>query len=135
MSTEVIIALIGIASTAASGFITFFLTKKKYDTEVDSQQIKNLGEAVNIYKQIMEESAKSQKDLMENTIASQNQKIEELQKENSALKQQVNQLQMQMINILGSICFDATCKSRKMDLSYLKMSESGIEILPKKAKS
>lgn len=135
MSTEVIIALMGVVSAIVSSVVTFFLTKKKYNTEVDSQQIKNLGEAVNIYKQIMEESAKSQKDLMESTIASQNHKIEELQKENSSLKQQVNQLQMQMINILGNICFDATCKSRKMDLSYLKMSESGIEILPKKSKS
>ena len=39
---------------------------------------------------------------MEETIGSQNKKIETLQKENDSLRNQVSQLQMQLINFFGS---------------------------------
>ena len=101
MASEVIIALIGVLSTV----ITFFLTKRKYNTEVDSQQIKNMSDSLDVYKKIMEEALASQKRLMEatitfqnQTIESQNKRIEELQKENVMLRKQVSELQMQMIN-------------------------------------
>ncbi len=102
MGSEVIIALIGVLSTV----ITFFLTKRKYNTEVDSQQIKNMSDSLDVYKKIMEEALASQKRLMEATITfqnqtidSQNKRIEDLQKENGLLRKQVNELQAQMISL------------------------------------
>ena len=77
----------------------------------------------------MEEALSSQKKTMESTIEAQDKKIDLLQKENDSLRAQVSQLQMQMLNILGSICLDSTCRLRKMNFtSDLRVSDDGIDL-------
>lgn len=131
MGTGIISALTGLFCTIVSGLATFFLTRRKYNSEVDSQQIKNMSDSFDTYKKMMESNIAAQKETMEVVILSQNQKIELLQKENDSLKLQVGQLQQQMINILGSICLDATCKLRKMNFqSDILFSDAGVQIGP-----
>lgn len=133
MGTGIFSALIGVFCTILSSAVTFFLTRKKYNTEVDSQKIKNMSESFDTYKKIMEGNLAVQKETMDMVILSQNQKIDMLQKENDSLKMQVSQLQMQMINILGSICLDSACKLRKMNFqSDVKINDYGINIRPSK---
>ena len=43
---DVILSIVG--SSTIAGIITFFLTKKKYNTEVDSQQIQNMKESFEV---------------------------------------------------------------------------------------
>ena len=120
MTLQTIITLL--ASLGISNIVTFLLTKKKYNGEVDAQQIKNMSDSFDLYKKMQQETYKSQ-----------NEKIDLLQKENNELRQQVTQLQMQMINILGSICLDASCKLRKMNFqSDIRFSDSGVSIGPTK---
>lgn len=127
MGTTIITALVTLFCSTVSGIVTFILTRKKYNTEVDSQQIQNMGSSFDIYKKMMEESLSSQKSTLEAVIEGQNQKIDSLQKENDSLKVQVSQLQMQMLNILGSICLDSTCRLRKMNFSSdLRFSDTGV---------
>lgn len=102
-------AFVGVICTALSSVITFFLTKRKYNTEVDSQQIENMSKSFDTYKKMMEETLDSQKKMMEakintqnNTIDSQNKKIDELQKENENLRRQVSELQLQFIKLFGN---------------------------------
>ena len=109
MGSEIITTLVGLFCTTVSSIVTFVLTKRKYNTEVDSQQLQNTRDAFENYKTIMEEALASQKKRLEETIASQdekitsqNEKIDYLQKENDSLRNQVNQLQMQIIKYLGS---------------------------------
>lgn len=108
MASEIIMAIVGVFCAALSSGVTFMMTKRKYNTEVDSQQIQNMSDAFEMYKKMMEENLASQRRLMSVTIESQNEviktqniKIEELQKENNALKKQVSELQMQLINFFG----------------------------------
>lgn len=101
MATEVITGLVGLFCTIISSVVTFFLTRRKYNTEVESQQIQNMNEAFTLYKKMMEDNLSYQKKVMEETIDSQNKKIESLQKENDALRKQVSQLQMQLISYFG----------------------------------
>lgn len=103
MMTEIVIALTGLFCTTVSSIITFLLTKKKYNTEVDSQQIDNMNKSFELYKKMMEEALESQERTMKATIDAQNTKINELQKENESLRQQINQLQMQLISLVGNI--------------------------------
>jgi len=42
MNTEIVIALIGIIATGFSSVLTYILTKRKYNAEVDKQVIENL---------------------------------------------------------------------------------------------
>jgi len=42
MITNIIISLVGLFTTITSSMVTFLLTKKKYNAEVDRQVIENL---------------------------------------------------------------------------------------------
>lgn len=120
MGTGLISTLVGLFCTIITSIVTFFLTRKKYNSEVESQQIQNLNDAFNLYKKTMEDSMASQNQGYEATIKALNAKVDILQEENSDLRKQVSQLQMEMINILGTICLDTTCKMRKVNISAKK---------------
>lgn len=103
MGAEIIIALVGLFCTTVSSWVTFIFTRRKYNTEVESQHIENQNASFELYKKTMEESMAAQKQRFEETILSLNEKIEYLQKENDSLKSQLSTLQMQMIKYLGSV--------------------------------
>ena len=129
MGTEIVTAIVTLFCSTASGVVTFILTKRKYSAEVDSQQIDNMGKSFDIYKKMMEESLEAQKNSMQSEINTLKTGYEMVKGENDSLKAQVAQLQMQMLNILGSLCLDSTCKLRKMNFtSDLKFSDSGLEL-------
>lgn len=58
MSTEIIITLIGIFSTFLSGWISWFFTRKKYNSEVDSNEIENLKKSLKFYEDIVKDNNK-----------------------------------------------------------------------------
>lgn len=101
MISEIIMALVGLVCGGLSSLITFIFTKRKYNAEVDSQQIQNMKESFEVYKQMMEESLEAQKSRFEGIIESQDKKITELQEENSQLRTQVDTLKNQLINFFG----------------------------------
>ena len=103
MASEIIMAIVGVICAAVSSWITFIQTRKKYNSEVESQQIENQNASFELYKKTMEEAMAAQKQRFEDTIVSLNEKIDYLQKENDSLKSQLNTLQMQMIKYLGTI--------------------------------
>lgn len=96
-------ALVGIATA----ILTFILTKKKNNVEVETKKIERDLKSFEYYKEVTDE-----------TIASQNQKIEQLQKENEALKAQINSLQAQVASLLGTVCYDNACDKRKNILPH-----------------
>lgn len=106
MTATIVTAAVGLICTLISSVVTFLLTKRKYDIEVDSNQIRNLSDSFDIYKKVMQE-----------TYESQNEKIERLQKENDDLKRQIQQLESQMIELLKVTNFKITAakpqKTRK----------------------
>lgn len=101
MASEIVITLVGLFCTTVSSIVTFILTRRKYNTEVDSQQIENMEKSFDAYKKMMEETLDAQKRLMETTVNGLNNKIETLEKENTFLRQQVDSLRAQMIQFLG----------------------------------
>ena len=101
MASEIVIALVGLFCTTVSSIVTFILTRRKYNTEVDSQQIDNMEKSFDAYKKMMEETLDAQKRLMETTVNGLNNKVDTLEKENAFLRQQVDSLRTQMIQFLG----------------------------------
>lgn len=89
MASEFVTALIGIFCTAASSIITFILTRRKYNTEVEAGQIENMKQSFDTYKTMMEE-----------TVQMQNKRIEALQRENESLRNQLSHLQTQVLNYM-----------------------------------
>ena len=92
MAQGIILALVGLFCTAASSILTFILTRRKYNSEVGSQEIKNIDSSFEVYKKVMNESLKAQ-----------DMKIAVLEKENDSLRQQVNELQTQVISLVSTI--------------------------------
>ena len=101
MASEIVTTLVGLFCTTVSSIVTFILTRRKYNTEVDSQQIENMEKSFDAYKKMMEETLDAQKRLMETTVNGLNNKIDTLEKENAFLRQQVDSLRTQMIQFLG----------------------------------
>lgn len=89
MASELVTALIGIFCTAASSIITFILTRRKYNTEVEAGQIENMKQSFNAYKTMMEE-----------TVKMQGKRIDALQRENESLRNQLSQLQSQVLTYM-----------------------------------
>lgn len=56
MSETIIIAIIGIVASAISSFITWLVTRRKYNSEVEGSDIKNLQETLEFYKKITVEN-------------------------------------------------------------------------------
>lgn len=98
MDTALLTALVGVATA----ILTFILTKKRYNVEVETKKVERDLKSFEYYKKVTEE-----------TIASQNKKIDNLQKENQELRDQVNHLQAQVASLLDSICYDTSCSKRK----------------------
>lgn len=109
MSSTIITTLIGLFCTLISSAVTFLLTKRKYDIEVDSQQIDNMNKSFDVYKKTMDETFT----MLNNRIAMQDETIKQLQEENNDLRKQVHNLQMQMAQMFNAMCYDATCNLRK----------------------
>lgn len=114
MTSTIITTLIGLFCTLVSSVVTFLLTKRKYNMEVDSQQIENMSKSFDIYKKTMNETLAMQN----NRIAMQEETIKQLQTENSDLRDQIHNLQMQMAQMFSAMCYDTTCTPRKVALPH-----------------
>lgn len=102
MNTDIIITgAIGLITSILSGWTSWFFARKKYNTEVDSNYIKNLQEALTTYDSI---------------ISHNKDEIEFLIKKNDSLEKEVSDLRKQMLDLALNICMDLTCKKRQRDL-------------------
>lgn len=120
MISTIITALIGLICTVASSTVTFLLTKRKYDIEVDTQQIENMSKSFDVYKKTMSETFEMQNQ----KISMQEETIKQLQEDNNDLRRQVHNLQIQMAQMFNAICYDTTCKLRKANIPMEIISET-----------
>lgn len=109
---ELIVGGIGLLTTITSGWVSWFFARKKYNTEVDSNYIKNLQEAVATY----------------DSITSHNKsEIEYLMRRNDELEKEVSELRKQMLDLAMNICMDFSCKARQRDLHNTKVNRKNHE--------
>lgn len=95
MTTEIVIAVIGVVSN----LVTYVLTKRKYNAEVDSSVIGNLKESLDFYKKLSDDNK---------------QRLDEILKRNDQLEDEVRDLRKQVLSLMGSICYNATCENRRL---------------------
>lgn len=111
---------IGVVTTIASGWTSWFFARKKYNSEVDSNLINNMKASLDFYEKLSTDNRE---------------RLEEVLKRNAELEQEVEELRKQMFNLMSSICIDLTCQLRKRDLNLFnehgdnsrqKMEEAGL---------
>lgn len=93
-----ITALIGIVTTFTSGFTAWFFARKKYNSEVDNNLIKNMQDSLEFYKKLSDDNKS---------------RLDEVLKRNDNLEEEVKELRQQVMGLMTSICTDLSCQIRK----------------------
>lgn len=97
-------SIAGIFTTAISGIISWFMAKKKYYSEVDSQTIKNMRESLEFYKTLSDDN----KDRLQEQID----RNDRLEAQVADLQKQINELKNQLITMMEQVCLQVTCNKR-----------------------
>ena len=119
MENEIIIATLGIVSTSASAFISWFFTRKKYNSEVDHNRIENMNDSLEFYTKLSDENKDRLDSLIERN-QSLEQTVNNLTIENQTLKAQIEELRRQVLALTLNICMDLTCANRIRENQNLK---------------
>ena len=106
----IITGVVGLITTIGSSWTTWFFTRKKYDSEVDSTNIQNMQETLEFYKKLSDYNKE---------------RLDEYLRRNEQLEEQVNKLKEQVFNLMNSICVDLTCQIRKRDLNLFQEEKYG----------
>lgn len=93
-----ITALIGIVTTFTSGFTAWFFARKKYNSEVDNNLIKNMQDSLEFYKKLSDDNMS---------------RLDEVLKRNENLEEEVKELRQQVMGLITSICTDLSCQIRR----------------------
>lgn len=101
---------IGIVTTIASGWTSWFFARRKYNSEVDSNLINNMKESLDFYKKLSIDNRE---------------RLEDVLGRNTELEREVRDLRKQMFNLMGSICTDLTCQLRTRNLNLFNEQKNG----------
>lgn len=95
-----ITAGVGFLTTIVSGWTSWFFARKKYNSEVDNNLIKNMNESLEFYKQLSDDNRK---------------RLDDALKRSDSLEEEVNELRKQVLNLMTIMCTDLSCQLRKGD--------------------
>ena len=95
---EIIILIItNILAPVITGFATWLMAKRKYNSEVDNTVIENMKNSLEFYKQLSDDNRE---------------RLSRVLEKNEQLEREVSDLKTQMLNLTLNICMDLTCKRR-----------------------
>lgn len=88
---------IGLITTIVSGWASYIFTRRKYNSEVDSNIIANMKESLDFYEKLSNDNRD---------------RLEEVLRRNVTLEKELNELKSQMLTLTMNICMDLTCQNR-----------------------
>ena len=98
MIEVIITGLVGLITTISSSVVTWLLARKKYNTEVDSNVIKNMSDSLEFYKKLADD---------------QKNRLDELTHRNRELENEVRELRKQVFTLMNSVCYNLECTLRQ----------------------
>ena len=129
MTTEILIAILagdGILAGVISSVVTWLLTKRKYDSDVDNSNIQNMSESLDFYIKLSDDY----KNRLAAELESHNKEVAELRAENAELKKEMREqakrfdekfttqqkeitlMKNQMLSVYGQVCLNFRCGER-----------------------
>lgn len=111
----IITGAVGIATSIVSAWTSWFFARKKYNSEVDNNLIKNMQESLDFYRQLSDDNKTRLEEVLKRNEA--------LEKRDEALEMEVRQLKNQMINILGQVCYNFQCTLRERNMELWKKQD------------
>ena len=128
MTGIIISAVCGVITTTVASFVSWFLSKKKYISEVESTNIENMKKSLDFYIQL----ANDTNTRLAEEIKEHNEEVKALKQENATLKQalkeqetkfvamiddnrrEINLMKNQMLSVYGQVCLNFKCTERKL---------------------
>lgn len=95
-----ITAGVGFLTTIVSGWASWFFARKKYNSEVDNNLIKNMNESLEFYKQLSDDNRK---------------RLDDALKRSDSLEEGMKELREQVLNLMTVMCTDLSCQLRQGD--------------------
>lgn len=92
---------VGLFTSIVSSWLTWFLARKKYNSEVDLNLVEKMENSLEFYKSLSDDNKE---------------RLEEITKRNNELEKEVQELRKQVLNLTMNICMDLTCVHRVMEL-------------------
>lgn len=93
-----ITAGVGILTTIISGWVTYFFTRKKYNSEVDKNLINNMQESLEFYTKLSDDNSRRLQDILTEYDKLREQ-FEEVLSENNSLRIEVVKLRAQISSL------------------------------------
>lgn len=117
--TEILITGgVGIVTSIISGWTSWILARRKYNSEVDGNLIENMQKSLEFYKNLSDDNEQRLDKVLEDNV-NLRQTVEESLKENKQLKKEIDTLKDQVIKITTTICTDLSCQMRRQDFNTL----------------
>ena len=88
---------VGLLTSIISSWTTWFLARRKYNSEVDLNLVEKMEKSLEFYKSLSDDN----KD-----------RLEEITERNNELEKEVQELRKQVLNLTMNICMDLTCSHR-----------------------
>ena len=112
----------GVLTAVISSWTTWFFTRKKYNTEVDNNQIKNMQESLEFYKKLSDDNRARLEEVL--------QRNNQLEKEVAQLREQVTVLSNELLIAMS----DKVKKFEKENKTLKKKANSKIKAEKNKKK-
>lgn len=109
----IVTGVVGLITTVTSSWFSWFLAKKKYNTEVDGALIANMQESLEFYKKLSDDNKSRLDEVLRRN--------DQLEKANDQLREEVSQLRGQVFELMNNICYTLQCDARQKT-SKLKKS-------------
>lgn len=88
---------VGLVTSIVSSWTTWFLARKKYNSEVDLNLVEKMEKSLEFYKSLSDDNKT---------------RLEEITERNNELEEGVQELRKQVLNLTMNICMDLTCAHR-----------------------
>ena len=92
-----ITGLVGLISSILTGWASWFITRKKYNAEVDQTLVQNMKSSLDFYKQLSDDNRD---------------RLQVVLKRNDELEQEIKKLRDQVFIIMNQICLNSQCQVR-----------------------
>lgn len=119
----IVTGVVGLITTVTSSWFSWFLAKKKYNTEVDGALIANMQESLNFYTKLSDDNkARLDESLRRNDLLEK--ANDQLREDNVQLRQEVAQLREQVFTLMNNICYNLQCDVRQRTINKPKVKKS-----------
>lgn len=102
MTENIITALIAVCSSGITGFLTWLLSRRKYNAEVDSSRIENLQKSLDFYIELSNDTKMRLSEILERNKLLDAQVVV-LSRENNELKEQVKQQSIHIDSLASQV--------------------------------